>query len=243
MIGVGPFGMLRVVVVGLALAGALSLLRWAIDTAPMSSLRRQALRQGAPLMGVLLGALYLAWVVQQLFTEEAPFAAAGVLGVLFGGLWLARHVLLDGLTGAVLRAGGTLGRGDQVRLDGVTGRVRWLGVRVLALQTPSGDEVLVPYSRLSRDAVTRTPRTDGAARHVFTLPRAADGGLPDPERIRRAALLCHWCSAGRPPVVEPGGDGLRVTVFLLDPDRGPWVEEVVRKATAPDPSPSAPTIA
>ncbi|MCB9683878.1 MAG: mechanosensitive ion channel [Alphaproteobacteria bacterium] len=240
MIGVGPFGMLRVVLVGLALAGALSLLRWAIDTAPMSSGRRQALRQGAPLMGVLLGVLYLAWVVQQLFTEEAPFAAAGVLGVLFGGLWLARHVLHDGLTGAVLRAGGTLARGDQVRIDGVTGRVRWLGARVLALQTPSGDEVLVPYSRLSRDAVTRTPRTDGAARHVFVLPRSPDGTLPDPERIRRTALLCHWCSAGRAPVVEAAADGLRVTVFLIEADRGPMVEETVRRASQPS---SAPTIA
>ena len=206
-------------------------LRLLLQLAPMSSARRRSFEQALPMVELLVGSIYLLSAVQILFAGQPLLGAVAVLGVVFGGLWLARHALMDLMTGVFLRASGSVARGDRVRVDGIDGQVSWLGTRSLAVETVDGDEALVPYSRLAGQAVVRTPRIDGAHRHTFRVPAVEGAGAgAGADRIRQLAMLCHWSSVARPPVVRATEDGNHeVTVFALAASRGSEVEAFVRK--------------
>lgn len=211
----------------LLLVGVVQGVRLVLKVTPMPAARRRSFEQAVPMLELVLAVLYFVSAVQTLFRGHPTLAAVAVLGVLFGGLWLSRHALMDVVTGVFLRTGGSVARGDRVRVDGVDGTVTWLGTRSLAIETPGGEEALIPYSRLAGQSVHRTPRVDGAYRHMF---RIEPGGATSPDRIRRLAMLCHWSSAARAPVIRVNEDGEHeVTVFALQSDRGAEIEAFVRK--------------
>jgi small-conductance mechanosensitive channel len=219
--------LLRLVVVALLCIGVVRGLRLAIQVAPLLPATRRSLVQAWPLVGLLVGASYVMWAVQQLVRSEPLLSALAVLGVVFGLFWLTRVTLMDAVTGALLRAGGSVGVGDSIRLDEVEGRVSHLGYRVLGIATRGGDEVLVPYSRVAGASMVRTAATDGAHRHTFRL---AATGRDLPERVRQRALLCHWSSVARLPTVNVEDDGtLEVTVFALAAEHGAAIEAFVRR--------------
>ncbi|MBX2799431.1 MAG: mechanosensitive ion channel family protein [Myxococcales bacterium] len=207
-------------------------LRFVLRLWPMAASRRRGIEQAFPMVELLMVLLYVVSAVQLLFRQLPQLGAIAVLGILFGGMWIGRHALMDLLTGVFLRTSGSVAKGDRVQIDGLDGHVTWVGSQALGIETASGDEALVPYSRLAGKAVVRTPRVDGAHRHTFLL-EGGNGGSEGPaaDRIRQLALLCHWSSVGRPPVVTvtEGGDH-EVTVFALQPERGPDIEAFVRKA-------------
>ncbi len=206
-------------------------LRFGLQIAPMSSARRRSLEQAFPMVELIVSILYLVAGVQLLFERQPKLASLAVLGFLFGGLWLARIALMALLTGVFLRTNGSLVRGDWIQVEAIEGHVTWLGTRALSVKTSEGDVAMIPYSRLSGQAMVRTPRIDGAHRHAFRLegPLASSDG-PAAERIRHLAWLCHWSSPAREPLVRSEGEGgYEVTVFALEPDRGLQIEAFVRK--------------
>ncbi len=219
----------RVLVLALVLLLVLRGLRIALRHAPVSPEQRANLEQAMPLLEVTVGAIYLVAAVREFFSSQPTAATFSTIGVVFGGLWLSRNAMMDFLTGVFLRSSGSVVVGDRVQLDGIQGRVTRLGNQLLALETSEGDEVLIPYSRLARKSVVRTPLVDGAFRHTFEIPRpeslsARDGA----DRVRRLALLCHWSSVARPPIIDTRGADFAVTVFALDAERGPDIEAFVR---------------
>ncbi len=214
----------RLLVLALLLDLLVRGLRRAVAVAPMSAVRRTAIEQAFPIVELSVGVLYLVAAVQELFRGQPAVAAMAVAGVLFGALWLMRAALMDFLAGVFLRGGENLALGDHVRLDGIEGRVCQLGYRGLTVETSRGDEALIPYSRMSRQAVIRRPRLDGACRHSFRL---SEGSA---EQVRELAMLCHWASAAREPIVDQvDGGGLEITIFALAADRGQEVEAFVRR--------------
>lgn len=226
-LAIDPWSVLRLLVWAAVLVVTVQGLRFVLKVAPMSAARRRSLEQAFPMVELLVAAIYLLWSVQTLFRGYPALAAAAVLGVLFGGLWLARHALMDLVTGVFLRTSGSVAKGDRVQVEGVDGSVTWLGTRSLGVETRSGDEALIPYSRLAGQAVLRTPRVDGAYRHTF---RISSEQAPQVDRIRQLAMLSHWSSVARPPVVVIGeGGDHEVTVFALEAERGPEIEAFVRK--------------
>lgn len=141
----------------------------------------------------------------------------------------------DLLAGVALKAGRVCQVGDRVRIEGIEGRVARMGYRVLVLETTRGDEVVLPYGRVAREAVVRTRTADGVASHEFTLQLPPQLSTAEArERIRRAALLCHWAAVAREPEVAQTGDAeLAVTVFSLDPEHATEIERAVRATLAP----------
>ncbi len=177
-----------------------------------------------PVVELAVAAGFAALVVQRLFAGAPAFGAAAMVGVLLLSLWLARDPIRDAMAGMILRGGGSLRTGDHLRVDGVEGRVKRLGVRSVLLELPGGDESRLPWGRLSDTVVVRRPQRFGAHPHSFRLPAGTE-----PERVIRAGLLCHWSSLSRPPSVAAGSEGLLVTVFSVDPARGPSIEAFVRR--------------
>jgi len=198
--------------------------RWIIHLLPVASRTRNTLVEAVPLLEIGLSGVYVLVAVERIFRGSPLFGGIAVVGVFFFALWLGGDSLRDVISGVLLRTSGCIGLGDRVRLDGLEGRVAALGYRVLTLELSGGDESLIPYSQLSRTAIVRTPHVFGAHRHTFRLPTGTDA-----ERVRQTVLLCHWSSVSRQPVIEPGDDGLDVTVFALEPDHGVSVERFVRE--------------
>lgn len=222
----------------LLLAGGVVLFAsaWALSQVvrfvPMGRDRRELVARMTPALAALLGLGYALVAVRELFRGQptsVPFALALVVAGFGAAAWFAMR---DLLAGVVLRAGHFCQVGDQIEVDGVKGRVRRMGYRVLWIETSRGDEAIVPYSRIARASMLRTPATQGMALHVFRVKASADASIADVRRTaRESALLCHWASALRDPeLVAVGPNEFEVTVFALDRDHAPEVESAVRKA-------------
>lgn len=219
--------LVRVIALALVLLMFVRGLRWSLAIAPISSARRATLQHALPVVELFLSAFYMVAAVQFVFASDATVSAAAVLGVVFGALWLARQPLTDLMLGVIVRSGGNVNVGDRIALDELEGRVVRMGPRVVAVRLWSGEEALIPYSRLGRDSVVRIPAVDGAHRHAFRID-AAEGRTA--EEVQRLALLCHWSSPAREPSVELRDDGsLEVAVFALEAGRGREVERFVRE--------------
>ena len=221
---------------GIGLLAALRVTRFLIDVLPMSVGRRAAAQRAAPVLGVVLVLFYVLLCVRTLFRDQPAYLPIA-LSLAFAGFvaasWPAAR---DLLAGVALKAGRVCRVGDRVRIENLEGKVVRMGMRVLVLETTRGDEVLLPYGRIAREAVVRTRSEGGVASHEFSLKLPPGLGAAEARtRIKRAALLCHWAAVGRDPEVIPSAeaDALDVTVFALDPEHAHEIENAVRGALAP----------
>lgn len=225
----------------LVLGGALLILvaqfglRAGLRLVTMSRTSRERLDRFLPVFELLVWVVYLptslAWLMGgHPLTTLIIVCLLGAM-LIFAG-WFAFR---DYIAGVVLRSERGWQRGDWVQSGEVEGRIRHLGLRTLQIERADGDRVLIPYGRLSREALVQGIRVSaGAAHHTFAV------GLEDPARedeVRRAieqtALLCHW-SAPRPePEVRTNDVGqLEVTIHALTEERAATVERVVRAAVS-----------
>ncbi len=216
--------------VGLAsLLAVLLFAAWAVvRLAPMTKARRRSLEQWFPILQLVAGLGFLVVGVQWLFVEPAYRALAGLTILLFG-LWIARHTWLDAWHGAFLRASGHLKVGDYVVVEPYRGRIQALGPRVARLETADGADAIIPYSRLADQPILRNPRVDGAHRYTFEVDVSTASWTAD--RLRQVALMHHWSTPSKPPVVQSiGADRFAVTVFALLPGHASEIERDLRRA-------------
>lgn len=231
-INASGWDLLVVVVLAIALYGVVRGARFAVDVAPLSGIRREALRRAFPLFTALVGVLYLlfaAGVVFERYPQHFPIAVAVILGVSIAASWFAVRDLVSGI---FLKAGRVCRVGDYVRIGEVQGRVERMGHRVLVVETAKGEEAIIPYSRIAREAVLRTPVSERGTLHVFELNLPGHPPVAETKRrIRESALRCHWSAIAREPEIAVlDADRFEVTVFALDADRVRDVEDAVRRA-------------
>lgn len=224
--------LLVVSLLALALYGVLHAVRFGLELAPLSMERRESLRRAFPVVGALAAVLFLLFASGFLFDrypEHFPIAVMVILGVSLTASWFAIRDLVSGI---YLKASRVCRAGDYVRVGEVQGRVQRMGLRVLVVETARGEEAILPYSRMTRDAVLRTPASNRGTLHVFelTLP----GDLPVSEakrRIRESALRCHWSVIAREPQITViDANRFEITVFGFDSDRVRDIEDEVRRA-------------
>jgi small-conductance mechanosensitive channel len=226
------FDVLWLGLAGGALYVLLRVLGWALAVLPVSQKTLELAERAWPVVASLGIVAYVLFAVSVLL-DRAPglgsLTGAVVLGVLVALSW---GVLRDAVAGVYLRAGRACSVGDFVRIDDVEGRVERLGWRAIVVITPSDNEAIVPYSRAVRTAILRTKERAATYPHAFQVPVPKDRRVSSAkEEIRRAALLSHWSSVVREPLVELGDEQtLAVTVFALDPERAYEIEAAVRRA-------------
>lgn len=207
----------------LAFLGSISILRAGVRRIPGLPKVQAMLESLLPLVEVGLGGLWIVLMVQGVFVSNPIFGGVAMVGVLLYGLWLGREPIQDTLAGVILRTGRGLRVGDKLNVDGLEGQIRELGPRKATLQLHNGDEGLVPYTKLSRATIIRTPMVFGAHQHTFRLPPGTDVN-----RVERAALLSHWSSVTLPPLLDVREEGVHVTIFTLDPRKKAAVEAFIR---------------
>lgn len=236
---IDAFGLVLFLLLGGLLFALMRGLRYLLRRSGMRRARRDAILRMLPVIETTVALFYVLGAIPLVFSEHEAYSPV-VLGAVILGLVLVNwFAIRDLAAGLVLRAGRVAEVGDEIALEGRQGRVSRLGLRVLALETAAGQELLIPYSQLSRATIVRTPKVDGAHLRRFRVAlERPDLDVLDRQRlIHHTALNHHWHSLVHEPVVELGaGNSFEVTIFTLDASRAPDVEAAVRRALAADPS-------
>lgn len=219
---------------GLVVFGGLWAAGYGLELVPMSRGRREQIGRIRPVVFALAALFYALFAARRVFADYPTYLPVVLTLIVVAFIVMAWFALRDVVAGVVLKAGRVCSVGDHVHVNGVHGRVTEMGMRVLTLETAEGDEAIIPYTRLARDSLLRTPVQDTVTVHAFEahLP----DGLSNIEGrtcIREAALRSHWSSLTREPKVSQVGENtFEVTVFSLDAEHGPHVERAIRQALA-----------
>lgn len=215
------------------LIGLLQAIAFLFRVLPAPTRVRDGLQRIAPVLGLTVLVAYIAAGVAVLLAREPEFAA--VLVTLIGLLAvLAWAPLYDLISGVAFRFGRLCRVGDHVSVGDVEGRVLDVGMRALVVQTPEGDEAVMPYGKISRETLRRTQSVSGAYVHAFAIesPEGVDF-VSLKRQVVRSAMGCHWASVVHEPKVERRERGaIEVSVYALDADHAPVVEAAVRRALA-----------
>ena len=219
------FGGALLLVIMRAAEGAIKLL-------PVTRAQKSTLQRFAPLLGVVVVVSYLLFVARVVVGSGREFDVLVLPLVLAGLLAAGWRPVKDVVNGVVLKAGNVCSVGDTICVGDVRGRVVGMGYRVVTLETQAGEEVVIPYTSMAGESVSRVPVLRGAQAHVFDLH--VQGEFDSAEimaKIQRSALLCHWSSVVRSPEVRIlSGGTFQVTVFPLVAERAPDIEQKVRRA-------------
>lgn len=227
------FGLVIFFVLAITLFLVIRGARHLLGLARLSRSRRAAIDKAWPVAEALIWLFFLVSGLPLIFVESPSYTPVVVGAFMIGMVWFARAAIGDFVDGVFLRASQALSHGDDVSIDGQSGTVRKLGYRALTIETRDGDEVAIPYSRISRDTIVRSTQVEGAARHTFDLPAVTSMSTTSVHAaIVRAAMDCHWSSTAREPRVEFTPNGFEIVVFSLDCERGPDIEAAVRQVFA-----------
>jgi small-conductance mechanosensitive channel len=226
-------GFAMLVLLGAALALVIVILRAALRLIPMNRPLRGFTDRAAPVVGLALAIAYLGFVVRMLFREEQQLVSALLALIIVALVALGWGSIRDVVAGVVVKAGQNLRIGDHVRVGDVGGRIISLGYRVVTVETPDGEQAIVPFHALSKGIVQRSQSAGSTHLHVFRLSAAGRVSVAEiKQAASEAALRCHWASVVHPPKFEVDENGmLEMTVYALHPDYALEIEAAVRRAT------------
>jgi small-conductance mechanosensitive channel len=227
---ISGLGLVAVLLFAFVLFAVLKAARWVVKQLPLSKSRRSTLARFRPVLEALTTVVYLLISVPIVFAGHREFTPLVLAILLFGMIGVSWFAIRDFVNGMSIKASQLCDVGDRVTIDEHSGVVRQLGYRVLTLAADDGTEVLIPFGRLTRQSIVRTPRAEGAHRHDFEieLPNSIDP-IAAIAKIKQLALTCHWASVARTPDVEiVSGRRVIVHAFALGREHGPAIEAVVR---------------
>lgn len=129
-------------------------------------------------IGLALLLIYGLNTVRIPFTVFAFLGGALAIGVGFG----TQTMLKNFISGLILIFERPFKVGDQVEVDGITGRIRSIGLRASVIDHGNGIDTLIPNSNLLENQVTNWTFTNSLLRHSVLI--AADHGSPTREVAR-----------------------------------------------------------
>jgi hypothetical protein len=179
--------------------------------------------------------MYLLSAVPMVLNDHPKYTPIALALIVLGFAWVSWFAIREFINGVLFKAGQVCQVGDHVHINDIHGRILQMGYRFLVVETDDGDEAIIPYSRLSRQSVVRTPHQEGECRYEFKihLPPNPASATDRKTKIKHHALNCHWSSLLREPRVELVDSGLfEVTVYALDRDHGPAIEAAIKEAFA-----------
>ncbi len=232
---ISTFWTVALILLGLVLVGLMRGLRRLIEQLAIGQARKETLRRYLPLAEIIVGLLYVLVSVPVILDHDPKTTPIVTAGILLGGVAVLWFAIRDFVHGVLLKASDVCRVGDQIQFGDVRGHLTRLDYRVMAIETGTGDEILVPYGQVSRQSIIRTPTADGQYRHGFAV-YSNDGTSPSVirDRLFEAAWTHHWAAIARPPLIEPRDDGgFDVTVFALDALHTQDIESAVREAARP----------
>ena len=186
-----------------------------------------------PMVEFVVWIVFLVWGARHIL--QTGIAGSIILLVLMAGLltWAGSFVIRDWIAGVVFKAEGRYRTDDIVSFRNIRGRLTHLGYRSLAIETPDGGSIEIPYSALVKEsAIEKIPRETACT--SFTLDVPAQEPFSEVQRALVSIVLCApWSSITRRAQIrlierKEGHYTIDVTVYMVDPAYAPDVEAYVK---------------
>lgn len=186
------------------------------------------------IMDALIWPAIFLWGVHLVFNGKYLAAAYGIIGImLIPAGWF---IMADVLAGMILKLGENVQPGDHIRLAGdVTGQIVKTGLRSLHLKKDDAEIVMIPYSSVGRNTLTKSRALKTLAPYLFKISVARNQDPPlYRDRIREATLRSVWSAVNSDPhvqLLEETEDHLtfQVTAYPVSPEYGIRIESMLKK--------------
>lgn len=153
----------------------------------------------SPLAEACTWTCYAFFVLYQ-FLLPNPVVGIALALLVVASLW---GVIRDFMTGLLIRLGGWLSPGQNIRQDAFAGQVLRLGNLGVELELENGEILAVPYHKLARDSVIKGNLSEQIRSHAFELyTKLPAPGVNQVEAIRRSIMNLPWAVGSRAPRVE-----------------------------------------
>ena len=209
------YGVALLIIQGLVILGLFRALRSVIERSDLSKATRSRIERLLPVGEAITALVYLLSAIPQVLKDDPEWSPIAVAIVLFGVGYVSWFAIRDYISGVFLRAGQVVRAGDKVTAGGHNGTVQRLGFRTLTLNTEDDQEVVLPYSSVSRTPIVRRVVGAQVVRHEIRLPRSRPLSDSAVGTLRRAAAFMHWSAVCPPVKVELRPDVVIVVVHLI----------------------------
>ena len=215
--------------------GVLLIVRKGLMVVRLRPIYRRRLDRILPVIEIVSAVAFVVWVIWLVAPDESELTwwMAGALALAITGAgWFA---VRDLVSGVVLRSENSFAPGQWIQTEQLDGFILNLGYRTMEIETDTGLQVKLPYSKLAGTVLGTADRTKSAHAHTFFLDVPNTNTVAEhTTRIRTAALTAFWSSPQRDPYVhyvgpEEGKHRFEVTVFCMDEAYATDLERFMRR--------------
>jgi hypothetical protein len=135
--------------------------------------------------------LFVFWLLRNLHSEEIyyPFLVVAIAILLV--LAIGWYVFRDLVSGVILKAGHAMETGMIVKSEAASGVISSLGYLGLELNTPEGETLRVPYSRMIGKGITCQEKSSQLRRQKLSLIVPQKHGVQNiQQKLRKNFLNC-----------------------------------------------------
>ena len=183
------------------------------------------------------------WGIHAIFKDQPTLFIIITTAVLTLFLWASRFAIKDLVCGVILKAEDTYRVYDHIRFDNTEGWISKAGLRSLQITAADGQQIRIPYSRISDTLFAKTTEKNGSYVHTFRLEIPKSEPLPAViEHVRLTIIHCIWSSVVNAPSIRYDSEGsthyvLEITVHAISKDYFSRIEDKVRRSSMADPKP------
>ncbi|MHB8899659.1 MAG: mechanosensitive ion channel family protein [Thermoguttaceae bacterium] len=221
-----PFGLLILVLSGVAARLLTRLLRPVLDRRVAVSLLREVILRGIGILVFLLGLYIVLRVAGLTRLAVTVLGGTGLAGLVIGIAF--RDITENFLASILLSVQQPFRAGDLVELNGVLGYIQQLNVRTTVLMTLTGNHVQIPNSTVYKSTI-RNFTSNPNRREDFTIGIGYEVQIPEAQEVALEVLAQHPAVLKEPEpwvLVDSLGAGtvvLRV-YFWLDGSKHSWLK-------------------
>ena len=183
-----------------------------------------------PVAEAAIWVIYLSWYSFRFAEIRSVYAfvVIGILLVIF--FWASRYLLRELIAGIIFRVSGRFRPGEVIVHRKNRGTIKEFRTLSLEVETPDGQSVFIPYSKLAASISIKQESADQAAAYNFSF--TMDTGMSreeTAERLQQYLVALPWSSVERTPVVtlrEEGKNTFRaeITAYPMEKAFGKKIE-------------------
>lgn len=179
--------------------------------------------------------IFLIWASQYLWHGNRLIAVLVFIVLLLLTLWWGWFALKDYVAGAIFRSSKAFHEGQMVRIGEYRGTIQSFSGRKLILETPEGETIHFPYSKISHAIISKINPAELIKHKTFRLTMTREKSLEETRGdIHRKIMNLPWASVKKSPIITPIEDSpsqytFEITVYSLETEYLFKIEEHLRK--------------
>ncbi|MFW5793454.1 MAG: mechanosensitive ion channel domain-containing protein [Bacteroidota bacterium] len=195
--------LLKIVFLGLVLFVALRFFFYFLRIISKGSVIHKNVIRIIPVFELILWTAYLFGAVYMIFSKYTFMPSLLAIMGLILCILIAWYILRDLIAGVVLKSENVFENGQFLKANNTEGRIKKIGYLYLELENNSGENIKIPYSRLSNQILIR-PETDQSNKYALIrieIPKV-DNHIEIKEKLIGAMNSTPWVIFSQPPEIQ-----------------------------------------